>query len=185
VAHEKDSNKWLVLIAYVVGLSIGVHMLNLLAIPAIVFVYYFKNYKPSKKGILLTGVASVLLLGFIMEVLIPGLLNLDWQFERFFVNTLGLPFHTGTVAFFVSCWQVSHLVVLYAKTQKGRAEYRLAGFTFMVIGYSSYFMLVIRSNAQVPINENAPKDALAMKAYLGREQYGAWPLMHGPYYNAR
>lgn len=185
VAHEKDSNKWLVLIAYIVGLSIGVHMLNLLAIPAIVFVYYFKNYKASKKGILLTGVASVLLLGFIMEVLIPGLLNLDWQFERFFVNTLGLPFHTGTVAFFVVLvGGIAYGLYYTQKHKKVVLNTILLAFTFIVIGYSSYFMLVIRSNAQVPINENAPKDALAMKAYLGREQYGAWPLMHGPYYNA-
>jgi hypothetical protein len=110
VAHEKDSLKWLVLIAYVVGLSIGVHMLNLLAIPAIVFVYYFKNYKPSTKGNYLHRIISVALLGAIMEVIIPGLLTLDWRFERFFVNVLGLPFHSGTLAFFiVSDRQVSYL----------------------------------------------------------------------------
>ena len=184
-AHEKDANKWLVLIAYIIGLSIGVHMLNLLAIPAIVFVYYFKNYQATPRGILLTGLVSLLLLGFIMEILIPGLLNLDWQFERFFVNSLGLPFHSGTIAFFVVL--ISGIVYGLYHTQKHKkilANTVLLCFTFIVIGYSSFFMLVIRSNAQVPINENAPKDALAMKAYLGREQYGAWPLLHGNYYNA-
>ncbi len=185
VAHEKDSNKWLVLIAYVVGLSIGVHMLNLLAIPAIVFVYYFKNYKPSTKGIIYTGVISVALLGAIMEVIIPGLLNLDWRFERFFVNTLGLPFHSGTLAFFiVLIGGITYGLYYTQKHKKVVLNTVLLCFTFIVIGYSSFFMLVIRSNAHVPINENAPKDALSMKAYLGREQYGAWPLVHGPYYNA-
>jgi hypothetical protein len=182
---DKDSLKWLVLISYVIGLSIGVHMLNLLAIPAIVFVYYFKKHKSTPRGIVLTGIISIMLLGFIMSVLIPGLLKLDWQFERFFVNTLGLPFHTGTIAFFV--FLVAAIVYGLYYTQKHKkvvANTVLLCFTFIVIGYSSFFMLVIRSNAHVPINENAPKDALSMKAYLGREQYGNWPLLHGPYYNA-
>ncbi len=185
VAHEKDANKYLVLIAYVIGLSIGVHMLNLLAIPAIVFVYYFKHYKPNTKGIILTGIISIVLLGAIMEVIIPGLLNLDWRFERFFVNTLGLPFHSGTLAFFVFLIAgIAYGLYYTHKRKKVVLNTVLLCFTFIVIGYSSFFMLVIRSNAQVPINENAPKDALSMKAYLGREQYGAWPLVHGPYYNA-
>ncbi len=185
VAHEKDALKWLVLIAYIIGLSIGVHMLNLLAIPAIVFVYYFKNYEASPKGIILTGIISISLLGFIMEVLIPGLLTLDWRFERFFVNALGLPFHSGTIAFFVFLIAGTVFGIYYThKRKKIVLNTVLLAFTFIVIGYSSFFMLVIRSNAHVPINENAPKDALAMKAYLGREQYGAWPLLHGPYYNA-
>ena len=184
-AHEKDAHRWLVLIAYIVGLSIGVHMLNLLAIPAIVFVYYFKYYKPDFKGIMITGLVSVLILGFIMEALIPGLLHLDWLFERFFVNAIGLPFHSGTLVFFIVL--IGSIIAGLWYTQKHNrrlANTLLLAFTFIVIGYSSFFMLVIRSNAHVPINENAPKDALAMKAYLGREQYGSWPLLHGPYYNA-
>lgn len=184
-AHEPDSHKWLVLIFYIIGLSIGVHLLNLLAIPAIVFVYYFKKYTPSTKGIIFTGVVAVALLYFVQSILIPGLLNLDWQFERFFVNSIGLPFHSGTVIFFVLL--IAGIVYGLYYTQKHKKvvwNTILLCFTFIVIGYSSFFMLVIRSNAHVPINENAPKDALAMKAYLGREQYGAWPLLLGPYYNA-
>ncbi len=184
-SDEKDANKWIVLISYIIGLSIGVHMLNLLAIPAIVFVYYFRKYKPSRWGIVGTGLISIMLLGFIMSVLIPGILNLDWQFERFFVNVLGLPFHIGTIVFFVLLVAGITFGLYYThKRQKVLANTLLLCLTFIVIGYSSFFMLVVRSNAQVPINENAPKDALAMKAYLGREQYGDWPLLHGPYYNA-
>ncbi len=184
-AHQPDANKWLVLIFYIIGLSIGVHLLNLLAIPAIVFVYYFKKYKPTNKGIIATGIIAVLLLYAIQSVIIPGILNLDWQFERFFVNVAGLPFHSGTIIFFAVL--IAAIVYGLYITQKRRLvtlNTVMLAFTFLVIGYSSFFMLVIRSNAQVPINENAPKDALAMKAYLGREQYGAWPLLYGPYYNA-
>jgi len=184
-AHEKDSLKWLVLIAYIIGLSIGVHMLNLLAIPAIVFVYYFKKYEPTPKGIIITGIISVALLGLIMSVMIPGLLTLDWLFEKFFVNTLRLPFHSGTLAFFISLiGGIAYGLYYTQKHKKVVLNTIILAFTFIVIGYSSFFMLVVRSNAHVPINENAPKDALAMKAYLGREQYGSWPLLHGPYYNS-
>lgn len=184
-ADEPDAHKWLVLIFYIIGLSIGVHLLNLLAIPAIVFVFYFKKYKPSTKGIIFTGFVALALLYFIQSILIPGLLNLDWRFERFFVNRIGLPFHSGTIIYFVLL--IAGIVYGFYFTHKRKMvvwNTILLAFTFIVIGYSSFFMLVIRSNAQVPINENAPKDALAMKAYLGREQYGTWPLLHGPYYNA-
>ncbi len=184
-AHEPDANKWLVLIFFIIGLSIGVHLLNLLAIPAIVFVYYFKKYTPTRKGMFAAGLVAVVLLYFIQEILIPGLLNLDWQFERFFVNTLGMPFHSGTIIYFVVLIAAITIGLYYTQKHKKVAwNTILLCFMFIVIGYSSFFMLVIRSNAQVPINENAPKDALAMKAYLGREQYGDWPLVHGPFYNA-
>lgn len=183
--HEPDSLKWLVLISFIIGLSIGVHMLNLLAIPAIVFVYYFKKFQPTRNGIILTGIISIFILGFIQAVFIPGVLTLDWIFEKFFVNSLGMPFHSGTIFYFVA---ITALIIwgLYYTHKKKRVIFNtiILAFTFILIGYTSFLMLVIRSNAHVPINENAPKDALALKAYLGREQYGSWPLLYGPYYNA-
>ena len=183
--HEADSLKWLVLIAFIIGLSIGVHMLNLLAIPAIVFVYYFKKFEPTRKGIIITAIVAVALLGFIQNVFIPGVLTLDWWFERFFVNTLRMPFQSGTIFYFLL---VTGLIVfgLYYTHKKKRVLFNtiILSFTFILIGYTSFMMLVIRSNAHVPINENAPKNAVALKSYLGREQYGAWPLLYGPYYNA-
>lgn len=183
--HEPDSLKWLVLIAFIIGLSIGVHMLNLLAIPAIVFVYYFKKFETTRKGIIITGIIAIALLGFIQNVFIPGVLTLDWWFERFFVNSLGLPFHVGTVFYFVVIIGAIVFGLYYThKKNKVILNTIILAFTFILIGYTSFLMLVIRSNAHVPINENAPKDALALKAYLGREQYGAWPLLYGPYYNA-
>lgn len=184
-ADEKDANKWLVLIAYMVGLSIGVHLLNLLAIPAVVFVYYFKKYQPTKKGIIITGIVSAALVFLVMNIILPGLLVVDRWFEIFFVNTLRMPFHFGTLVFFIVL--IGSIVFGLYYTQKHKKVILntvILAFTFIVIGYSSYFLLIIRSNAHVPINENAPKDALAMNAYLGREQYGTWPLLYGPYFNS-
>ncbi len=183
--HEPDSLKWLVMIAFVVGLSIGVHMLNLLAIPAIVFIYYFKKYKTTPRGIIITGIIAIAILGFIQNVFIPGVLTLDWWFERFFVNTLGMPFHSGTLAYFIFLIGIIVFGLYYThKRNKVILNTIILAMMFILIGYTSFMMLVIRSNANVPINENAPKDALSLKAYLGREQYGSWPLLHGPYYNA-
>jgi len=183
--HEPDSLKWLVLIAFIIGLSIGVHMLSLLAIPAIVFVYYFKKYQPTRKGIILTGIVAVAILGFIQTVFIPGVLTLDWWFERFFVNSLGMPFHTGTLFYFIFITAAIAYGLYYThKKKKVVLNTIILALMFILIGYTSFFMLVVRSNANVPINENAPKDALSLKSYLGREQYGAWPLLYGHYYNA-
>ncbi len=184
VAHEPDALKWLVFIAFVIGLSIGVHMLSLLAIPAIVFVYYFKKYTPTRKGIIITGIIAVALLGFIQNIFIPGVLTVDWWFERFFVNTLGLPFHSGTVFYFLVLIAAIVWGLHYThRKKKIHANTIILAFMFILIGYTSFMMLVVRSNAHVPINENAPKNALALKAYLGREQYGGWPLLYGPWYN--
>ncbi|MFW5725726.1 MAG: protein O-mannosyl-transferase family [Bacteroidota bacterium] len=183
--HEPDSLKWLVLIAFIIGLSIGVHMLNLLALPAIVFVYYFKKFKSTPRGIIITGIVAVLLLGFLQNVFIPGVLTLDWWFERFFVNSLGLPFHTGTLFYFIFIISLIIFGLYYThKKNKVILNTIILAVMFILIGYTSFLMLVVRSNAHVPINENAPQDALSLKAYLGREQYGSWPLLHGPYYNA-
>ncbi|MBS4062889.1 MAG: DUF2723 domain-containing protein, partial [Bacteroidetes bacterium] len=97
VADEPHNFRWLLFIAYLIGLSIGVHMLNLLAIPAIVYVFYFKKYNPTLKGFILSGIISVAILGFIMSLIIPQVANLASKFELFFVNTLGMPFNTGTL----------------------------------------------------------------------------------------
>ena len=182
---ESDSHKWIVLIAYIIGLSIGVHLLSLLTIPAIVFVYYFKKYKPTRKGVIYTAIIAFILLGFIQAVLIPGVLTLDWWFEFFFVNNIGLPFHSGTIIFAVVLISLIAYGLYYThKKNKVLWNTVILCFTFIVIGYSSFLMLVIRSNANPPINENAPVNAVELKSYLGREQYGDWPKVYGSYYNA-
>jgi hypothetical protein len=182
---EKDNLKWIVLISFVVGLSIGVHMLNLLAIPAIAFVYYFKKYKPTAWGIVAAGLLALGVLGFVQGVFIPYVVKIDWWFEKFFVNSVGMPFHSGTIIYLLFLFSAFVLGLYFThKYKKIVANTIILCFLFITLGYTSFFMLIIRSNAHVPINENAPKDALGLEAYLGREQYGSWPLVHGPYYNA-
>ncbi|MCF8367748.1 MAG: DUF2723 domain-containing protein [Bacteroidales bacterium] len=182
---EKHANRWLILIAYIIGLSIGVHLLNLLAIPAIAFVYYFKKYKPSLKGIIITGIISVLVLGIIMNGIIPWIVKLSSLFELTFVNSFGLPFNSGTAFYFIVLIGAIVWGLRYTRrNQKAILNTVLIGFTFILIGYSSFFMIIIRSAANPPIDENSPEDAISLLAYLAREQYGDWPVAYGQYYNA-
>jgi len=184
-ADEKGSLRWLILIAYLMGLSIGVHLLNLLAIPAIAVVYYIRKHKPAVKGVLVTLLVSILLLAFIMYGIIPLIVKLSGKFELFFVNGLGMPFNSGTLVYFILLggliiWGLSYTI----RKQRVILNTVLLCLTFLLIGYSSFFMLIIRSNANTPIDENSPQDAISLLAYLNREQYGTWPIFTGPYYNA-
>jgi len=185
VAHEKHSFRWIILIFFLIGLSIGVHLLNLLTIPALAFIYYFKRYKPNRKGIFLTGLLGVVILGFIMSIIIPWIVKLSSLFEIFFVNNFGLPFNTGTFIYFIIIGAGVILGLIYThKKQKVFANTLILAFTFILIGYSSFVMLVIRSNSNPPIDENDPENAVSLLSYLNREQYGTWPLLKGQYYNA-
>ncbi len=183
---EKHNFRWLLLIAYLMGLSIGVHLLNLLAIPAITFVYYFKKVEsPSWKTIFVTAILSVVILATVMYVIIPWILKLAGIFEMFFVNTLSLPFNSGTIFYFLLLVGAVIGGLWYTKkTMKPIWNTIILAFTFIMIGYSSFLVLVIRSNANTPIDENNPEDAVSLLAYLNREQYGDWPLLTGQYYNA-
>ncbi|MCX6243644.1 MAG: DUF2723 domain-containing protein [Bacteroidetes bacterium] len=185
-AEEKHSYRWLLLIAYLVGLSIGVHMLNLLAIPAITFVYYFKKYPVHNwKGILLALLAGIGILSVVMYLIIPWIVKLAGMSELFFVNTIGLPFNTGTIIYFVILIGLIILGLIWTrKTGKAVWNTVILAITFIVIGYTSFLMLVIRSNANTPLDENNPENAMYLLSYLNREQYGDWPLFSGQYYNA-
>lgn len=184
-ADDKHSLRWIVLISYIMGLSIGVHLLNLLTIPSMVFLYYFKKYPFSVKGFIKTGVLSLVLLVLVQNGIIPWIVKLDWLFEKFFVNALGMPFNFGTLVYFILLiGGVVYGLYYTHKHSKVLANTIILCFTFIVIGYSSFFLLIIRSNANTPINENSPTDALGLQAYLAREQYGDWPILHGPYFNA-
>jgi hypothetical protein len=182
---DKHSYRWIILIAYLVGLSIGVHLLNLLAIPAIAFVFYFKKFKPELKGMLVTGIISILMLGIIMNGIIPWIVKLSSFFELIFVNSFGLPFNSGTFFYFILLigaivWGIKYTV----RRQKQILYTIILSFAFILIGYSSFFMIIIRSNANPPIDENSPEDAISLLSYLAREQYGDWPILYGQYYNA-
>ncbi|KAF0199066.1 MAG: Uncharacterized protein FD166_691 [Bacteroidetes bacterium] len=184
-SEQKHSIRWIVFIAYLVGLSIGVHLLNLLAIPAIAFIYYFRKYKPSAKGAILTAAISIFLLSFIMYIIIPWVVDLSARFELTFVNKFGLPFNSGTIFYFTLI--IAALIFGITWTRKNGkliANTAILALTFILIGYSSFLMLVLRANANTPINENNPDDAISLLSYLNREQYGSWPIFYGQYYNA-
>ncbi len=185
-ADEAHSARWLIFIAFMMGLSIGVHLLNLLAIPAIAFVYYFRKYeKTNYKGMIVTFIVSIILLGIIMNGIIPWIVNLAGYFELFFVNSMGLPFNVGTILYFLVVIGGIALGIRYSrKNSKTLLNTALWGLTFILIGYSSFFLLIIRSNANTPIDENNPEDAISLLSYLKREQYGDWPISHGQYFNA-
>jgi len=185
VADEKDSLRWLILIAYLVGLSIGVHLLNLLTVPAIVFVIYFKKFKPTTWGGIKAFILSILILGFILFGIIPGIVYLFGKFELLFVNGFGLPFNSGTI--FFALLIVAAMIWGYRYTIKHDRPVinaMVLSFAFLLIGYTTFLILVIRSNANTPIDENNPEDAVSLLSYLNRDQYGSTPLFSGPYYNA-
>ncbi len=186
VADEPHANRWIVFIAFMMGLSIGVHLLNLLCIPAMTVLYYFRKGKQSKKNFILVLILSVVILGVVQSGIIPWTVKLAGYFELFFVNTAGMPFNSGTIIYFILLIGLIVFGLLFSK-KRGKTILNTViwCFTFIIIGYSSFLMLVVRANANPPINENAPKDALTLLTYLNRDQYGDWPVLYGQYYNAK
>ncbi len=186
IEDEGAANRWLIFIAYVMGLSIGIHMLNLVTIPALGLIYYFKKYDPSRWGIIAALAVSGGIVIFINDVIVPGLPSLAGNFELFFVNNLGLPFGSGVIVFCLLL--VGGLVYgIRHSHQKNKPLLNtfLLSTAFILIGYCSYATIVIRSNFDTPINENAPKDVMSFVRYLKREQYGSRPLLYGPYFTAK
>jgi len=183
-ADEPRANRWIILIAYLMGLSIGVHLLNLLAIPAIVFVYYFRKYKVTRNGILISSALSLLILGVVMYVIIPGVVTVATWFELMFVNGMGLPYNTGVIIY--ALLLVGGLIygIIYT-IQKKLVLWNtvILGVLVILIGYSSFAMIVIRSSANPPMDQNSPDNVFALLGYLNREQYGDRPLVYGQYYN--
>jgi hypothetical protein len=184
-AGQKHADRWLILIAYLMGLSTGVHLLNLLAIPAIGLVYYFKKYEFSGKGFLVALLVSGLILVGIQYVIIPGLPKMAFLFDLFFVNILGLPFNSGILVFVLLLIAGSVWGIRYTKKRK-LVNWNLAvtAVVVILIGYSSFALILIRAAANPPMNQNHPDNAFALRRYLNREQYGDRPLVYGPYYNA-
>jgi hypothetical protein len=185
VADEKHHYRWLIFIAFMIGLSIGVHLLNLLAIPALTLVFYFRKFKTSNWGTVIALAVSFVVTAFIMYFLIPWTPKLAGSFELFFVNTLGLPFNTGTIFYFALLFGLIIWGLIFTR-RRGKPVLNtiLLSLVFFLIGYSTFIGLVIRSNAGTPINEDAPKDAISLVSFLNREQYGTWPFLYGPYYTA-
>jgi hypothetical protein len=213
------------------GLSIGVHLLNLLAIPAIVFVYYFRRFKPTTRGFIFAISLSIIIIGVIMYGIIPGVVKTASWFELFFINSIGLPYHYGvfihailmvgaiaggiyftqirdnpiyaaissTIALtllgipfisdsailnFILFIIVTGVVYYLSKGHKIVLNTIISAAMIILIGYSSFTMIVIRSAANPPMDENNPETVFSLLYYLNREQYGERPLLYGQYYNA-
>ena len=236
-ADEPHSDRWLVLIFYLTGLSIGVHLLNLLCLPAIALVYYYKR-KPDAnlKGSLVALSISMLLVAAVLYGVVPGIVKVGGWFEWFFVNDLGMPFNTGVIIYIIALIAVV-LAAIWSTTTPGRKRttllyglsVALLGIPFMghgalsivlglvvlgvlgfvlqrkdkngnyvlrkrflntsllcmlmlMIGYSSYAVIVIRSTQNTPMDQNSPEDIFTLGSYMSREQYGSYPLFKGEAY---
>ncbi|MBY0426258.1 MAG: DUF2723 domain-containing protein, partial [Cytophagales bacterium] len=183
--NKADSDRYLILICYMMGLSIGVHILNLVTIPALGFVYYFKKYPFSLKGVIATFLVSGLILAIVNSFIIPGIPSIAGWFEIKFVNNLGLPFGYGIAVFAVMFIAALTYGIIYSiKKNNHLLNLCLTGFTFILIGYASYGIILIRSNFNPPIDENNPQDIISFVSYLKREQYGDRPLLYGPHFTA-
>ena len=236
-ADEEGSDKWLILIAYLMGLSIGTHLLNLLTIPAIVLVYYFRRHEFSWKGVCGAFGISVAILAVILYGIIPGVPTIAGWFELLLTNVLGCPFNTGLAIYLVlmaaalvwAIWEsycvieqetmintrtiisfvlamtlsgvpfikesaligiiliITMLILLFLKKEVIPARWLntiAMMVTVVIIGYASYAAIVIRSNADTPMDQNSPDNVFSLKYYLNREQYGDTPLFYGQTYNA-
>ncbi|TDE54811.1 DUF2723 domain-containing protein [Flavobacterium sp. GT3P67] len=177
-------NRWLLIISLVVGLSFGVHFMALLTIPAIGFLYFFKNYKVvTLKNFIIANVVVIAILLFIFKLLLPMTMGFFGKTEIFMVNSLGLPFDSGTIFVALVLIAFFYFGLKYTK-QKGFVLYNtiILCILFILIGFSTWMMLPIRANANTVINENKPSDAAEVLAYYNREQYGINPLFYGPQY---
>ncbi|MBE6302646.1 MAG: DUF2723 domain-containing protein [Bacteroidales bacterium] len=238
-ADAPHSDRWLILIAYLVGLSIGVHLLNLLCIPAIVLVAYYKKAPNANlKGSLVALALSMVLVAAVLYGIVPGVVKVGGWFELFFVNTLGMPFNTGLIIYLILL--LAALIWGIYESETGKSRKRLVasflttvgllgipfyGYGFssifigaivlvalafllyykikdkyivsirtlntsllcmmlIMVGYSSYALIVIRSAANTPMDQNSPEDIFSLGAYLGREQYGDRPLFYGQAYGS-
>ncbi|WP_162427582.1 glycosyltransferase family 117 protein [Pontibacter pudoricolor] len=183
---EAHSDKWLVLIAYLVGLSIGAHLLNLVTIPALAFIYYYRLYKPTLTGGLVAFAISAVIVMAILWGVIPGLPSVAGRVEVFFVNSLGMPFGTGLIIFvLLVVTAIAYGINYSVKHNKRVLNTALLSLVFVLIGYSSYMIIPIRSSYDPTIDENDPDDIMSVVSYLKREQYGDRPLLYGPQYNAQ
>ena len=188
-AHTQNisqAHRWLILTAYLLGLSIGLRIFSLLAIPALALIFYFKQTKhPTFKGtILALAIGGLLILG-IYAIIMPGLPTAAMQLELLCVNSLGLPFKSGLVVFGLLIVSSLMYGIIYS-IRKGNVPFNvgLLCLTFILIGYLSYGLVPIRANAKPPINENDPSDVIGFISYLQREQYGHRALLYGPHFAA-
>ena len=178
-------NKWLLIISFIVGLSFGVHILSLLVIPSIVFIYIYKRYPQlNMKQFILANVVSILVLAFVFKLLFPYTLSFFSASELFFVNSLGLPFNSGSIIAGILLVAIFYFGLKYTRKKNyATANLLVLSVLFIMIGFSSWLMLPIRANANTTINENNPSSARELLAYYNREQYGDANVFYGSYYS--
>ncbi len=183
--NKPYGDKWLLLISFVVGLSFGVHILSLLVIPSIVFIYFFKNYQHlTTKNFIIANVASIAVLLFIFKFLFPFTLKYFSALELFFVNTIGLPFNSGSIIATIILVVAFFFGLKYTRKKNYvKSNTLLLSILFVMIGFSSWLMLPIRANANTTINENNPSSARELLAYYNREQYGDASVFYDKYYS--
>lgn len=185
-ADTKYANRWIVLISFLMGLSIGIHLLNLLVIPAIVFIcYYKKNQKTTFKGLFgILVLSGALILAFLV-VIIPGVPKIAAVADRIFVNGFGAPYNVGATVFMVLLFLLCFWVLYIArKKEKALLHTIMMCLVTILIGYSTFSIVIIRSSANTPTNEYQPDNPYTLIRYLGREQYGKNPILYGQSYNS-
>ncbi|GAA4166073.1 DUF2723 domain-containing protein [Chryseobacterium ginsenosidimutans] len=180
-----DNERWIILIFFILGLSVGVHMMCMLAIPAVCFVYYARKYKFTWKNFIWANLITLLILAIVFKGIFPLIMTMFGKLEIFFVNGLGLPFHSGTIAAFILMIAICYFLISYAKKMKKNLYQTIAlSVVFMMIGFSCWMVIPIRANANPPMNLNDPDNAIGMLDYYNREQYGDWPTIYGQNYTA-
>ena len=184
-ADKPYSGRWIILIAYIMGLGLGVHRLNLLIIPVLVFVYYFKKYEVTTRGVIKTFLMSILLLWLMVFVIMPGVPEVAGWFELLFVNVIGLPYNSGLLFYMVALFGALAFGIHYSlKHKRVILNYVMTSLIVIMIGYSSYAMIMIRSSARPPMNQNNPSDVFSLSYYINMKQYGSAPKFFGNYYSA-
>lgn len=186
-ADEPGADRWLIFIAYIMGLSIGVHLLNLLAIPALALVVYFRRTeKATNGGVIRALIISIVILGLILWGIVQYLIKLAAYFDLFFVNSLGMGFGTGVTVFaLLVAGGLAYGIWYSVKQVKPLLNTVLLSAAFIIFGYSSFAMVLIRAKANPTLNNSDPDNAFSFLSYLNREQYGDEPLMNGPYFDSR
>ncbi|MBD0331127.1 MAG: DUF2723 domain-containing protein [Chitinophagaceae bacterium] len=184
-ALRSRADRWIVFISFMIGLSIGIHLLGILAIPAMVMIYYYKRYNYTRKGAIWAFIIGCLITGIVQVVVIKWTVNFAGKFDIFFVNNFGLPFFSGFVFFFILLAVLVWFGLRWA-SKKGWSFLQLGlwCFAFMMLGYSTYVTTLERSNANPAIDMNNVDNPMSLVYYLGREQYGQQPLVYGAHFAA-
>ncbi|KPH14424.1 DUF2723 domain-containing protein [Chryseobacterium sp. ERMR1:04] len=180
-----DNERWIILIFFILGLSVGVHMMCMLAIPAVCLVYYARNYKFTWKNFIYANLITLGILIIVFKIIFPLIMSMFGKLEIFFVNGLGLPFHSGTIVGFIVMVAICYFMIKYARKAKKHIFQTVAlSIVYMMIGFSCWMVIPIRANANTPMNLNDPDTAIGMLDYYNRVQYGDWPTIYGQNYTA-